>query len=137
VAVDSMIPLSALTVPWFVGEVRGYSKLYSDLHLKTWQGVAYEIWTMAWFLLFTDCIIYWVHRWLHHPLLYTRIHKPHHRWIVPTPYASHAFHPLDGYAQSIAYHMFVYLFPMHRVLYLVMFVFVNVWTVSIHGKIVL
>lgn len=54
---------------------------------------------------------------------------------VPTPYASHAFHPLDGYAQSVPYHLFVYLFPMQKWLYIAMFIFVNFWTVMIHdGK---
>lgn len=33
------------------------------------------------FLLFTDYCIYWVHRWLHIPFIYRRLHKPHHKWI--------------------------------------------------------
>ena len=37
--------------------------------------------------------------------------------------------------QSVPYHVFVYLFPMQKYLYLGMFLFVNVWTISIHdGK---
>ena len=51
---------------------------------------------------------------------------------VPTPFASHAFHPVDGYAQSIPYHLFIFLFPLHRKLYLALFVFVNFWTIMIH-----
>lgn len=27
----------------------------------------------------------------------------HHAWLVPTPFAALAFHPLDGYAQSLPY----------------------------------
>jgi hypothetical protein len=34
-------------------------------------------------------------------LLYGTIHKPHHLWKLPTPFASHAFHPCDGVAQSM------------------------------------
>lgn len=61
--------------------------------------------------------------------------QPHHKWIVPTPFASHAFHPLDGYVQSIPYHLFVYIIPMNKWLYIAMFIFVNCWTVMIHdGK---
>jgi lathosterol oxidase len=51
---------------------------------------------------------------------------------MPTPFASHAFHPLDGYAQSVPYHLFVYLIPMQKWLYIGMFIFVNFWTVMIH-----
>jgi sterol desaturase/sphingolipid hydroxylase (fatty acid hydroxylase superfamily) len=36
-------------------------------------------------------------------LLYAKIHKPHHLWKLPTPFASHAFHPCDGVAQSMPY----------------------------------
>ena len=37
------------------------------------------------------------------------------QWLVPTPFASHAFHWLDGFAQSSPYHIFVFLFPLHKV----------------------
>jgi lathosterol oxidase len=79
-----------------------------------------------------DALIYWIHRWLHHPLLYQPIHKPHHKWIVSTPFASHAFHPADGFLQSTPYHIFVFLFPLNKYLYVGLFIFVNIWTVSIH-----
>lgn len=77
-------------------------------------------------------LIYWIHRFLHSKLLYKPIHKLHHKWIVPTPFASHAFHPIDGFLQSSPYHLYVFLFPMHKLSYLAFFFFVNIWTVSIH-----
>ncbi|GBB90926.1 hypothetical protein RclHR1_01800011 [Rhizophagus clarus] len=120
---------SIVTIPWFLGEVRGYSALYDDINQ---YGIIYAIFSVFWFLFFTDMCIYWVHRWLHHPLIYKHLHKAHHRWIVPTPYSSHAFHPLDGYLQSVPYHLSVYLFPLHKYIYISLFVFVNLWTVMIH-----
>jgi Delta7-sterol 5-desaturase len=91
------LPYMALfTAPWFLAEVRGYSLLYMDV--KDY-GLWYLVFQFPLFLVFTDCLIYWIHRGLHHPLVYKTLHKPHHRWIVPTPFASHAFHPLDGYSQ--------------------------------------
>ena len=53
---------------------------------------------------------------------------------VPTPFASHAFHPLDGCAQGSPYHLFIFLFPMQRHLYLALFVLVNIWTIFIHDS---
>lgn len=84
------------------------------------------------FILFTDCFIYWIHRGLHHKTVYKHIHKAHHQWKVPTPFASHAFHPIDGFLQSVPYHIYVFLFPMHKYTYLLLYVAVNIWTVSIH-----
>ena len=84
------------------------------------------------FIVFTDSCIYWIHRLLHHRRVYARLHKEHHRWKVPTPFASHAFHPVDGFLQSVPYHVYPFIFPLHKITYLCLFVFVNVWTVSIH-----
>jgi Delta7-sterol 5-desaturase len=92
----SLPQMALFTAPWFTAEVRGYSKLYLDPNAYGWWYIAFQF---PLFLVFTDCLIYWIHRGLHHPLIYKTLHKPHHRWIVPTPFASHAFHPLDGYAQ--------------------------------------
>ncbi|KAG6914991.1 hypothetical protein DXG01_014025 [Tephrocybe rancida] len=110
-----------LTLPIFQAEVMGYSKLYDGVDTYG-------------FLLFTDYCIYWIHRWLHLPFLYKFIHKPHHKWLVPTPFASYAFHPLDGFLQSVPYHLFIFVLPLHRITYLAMFVIVNCWTIFIHDS---
>ncbi|KAJ7068418.1 fatty acid hydroxylase [Mycena amicta] len=123
--------ITLMTLPWFLGEVRGYSKLYDGLDS---YGYFYLFASAPFFLLFTDYCIYWVHRWLHIPFFYKILHKPHHKWIIPTPWASHAFHPIDGYLQSVPYHLFVFVFPLHRILYLGLFVFVNFWSIFIHDS---
>lgn len=124
-------PLMALpTAGIFLLEVRGYSRLYEGVSgMYGWLFCAASV---LFFLMFTDGLIYWIHRWLHHRLIYKHIHKGHHTWKIPTPYASHAFHPIDGFLQSVPYHLYPMIFPLHKVLYLVMFVFVNLWTISIH-----
>lgn len=123
--------MTLFTLPWFQGEVMGSSKLYDDVKEYGW---GYFVFSIVWFLMFTDVSIYWVHRWEHNPRWYKWLHKPHHKWIVPTPFASHAFHPLDGYLQSVPYHLFIFLFPLHRKLYLGLFVFVNFWAIFIHDS---
>ena len=127
----AFLPLDFLTVPWFVLEVRGHSKLYNSISDYGW---AYAVLSVPLFLVFTDFLIYWVHRIEHHPRLYKHVHKPHHKWLVPTPFASHAFHPLDGYAQSLPYHIFPFVFPLHRVVSIWLFVFVNLWSILIHDS---
>ncbi|TPX44960.1 hypothetical protein SeLEV6574_g04173 [Synchytrium endobioticum] len=119
--------ISFLTVPWWFAELRGYSKLYTDS-----VGYPFLVLSAFTFLAFTDMLIYFIHRAEHHPSVYFWLHKPHHLYKIPTPFASHAFHPLDGYLQSIPYHIYIFLFPLHSWLYLGLFVFVNVWTISIH-----
>lgn len=126
----SAIPfMSLLTAACFVFEVRGYSKLY-------WRVEDFPSWYL-WvqfplFVMFTDCGIYLIHRGLHHASVYKALHKPHHKWIVSTPFASHAFHPVDGFLQSLPYHIFPFIFPLQKVSYILLFLFVNIWTVMIH-----
>ena len=120
-----------LTVPWFLSELHGYSFLYYDINEQTggWKSFLFQIPAS---IMFTDAGIYFIHRWLHWPRVYKALHKAHHKWIVCTPYASHAFNPVDGYFQSLPYHWYPFLFPLHKVIYLFMFTFVNFWTVMIH-----
>ncbi|GAU88675.1 hypothetical protein RvY_01325 [Ramazzottius varieornatus] len=123
--------MSLLSTVMFLLEVRGHGKLFdhfSETSLGYWSVPVYS----ASFIVFTDSLIYWIHRALHSKYLYKRLHKTHHKWKIPTPFASHAFNPIDGFLQSSPYHIYVFLFPMHKWTYLGLFVFVNVWTVSIH-----
>ncbi|KAH7106270.1 fatty acid hydroxylase [Auriculariales sp. MPI-PUGE-AT-0066] len=130
-SLQSFPGMTVLTLPWFMGEVRGYSKLYNGVDEYGWAYLAFSV---VFYLLFTDYFIYWIHRLLHHPIVYKYIHKPHHKWLIPTPFASHAFHPVDGYLQSVPYHAFAFLFPCHRLTYLVLFVAVNFWSIFIHDS---
>ena len=79
--------IDVLTLPWFMGEVRGHSKLYEDVGKYGWTYLAASV---VMYLVFTDFLIYWIHRLEHHPRIYKYIHKPHHKWVgESTP-----FHPL-------------------------------------------
>ena len=126
------IPVMAVfTVPVFMLEIHGYSRLYDGAVFEV-KELGFIALSVVSFLMFTDCCIYWIHRFLHHKYLYRYLHKPHHWWKVPTPFASHAFHPVDGFLQSLPYHLYPFIFPLHKIIYLGLFVFVNFWTVSIH-----
>ena len=124
----SMPTMALLTAPFFLVEIRGYSKLYENIED---YGKFYLFFQFPLFLIFTDGLIYLIHRALHSPFLYRRLHKPHHKWIMPTPFASHAFHPVDGWSQSLPYHFFPFIFPLHKVAYIGLFSFINIWTVLI------
>ncbi|KAI9890961.1 MAG: c-5 sterol desaturase [Vezdaea aestivalis] len=127
---ESLPVMAIFTTPFFLAEVRGYGRLYDSFADAPF--VWYNPLQFPFFLLFTDFWIYWIHRGLHHPLIYKTFHKPHHKWIMPTPYASHAFHPVDGFSQSLPYHIFAFVFPLQKFAYVALFIFINVWTVLIH-----
>ncbi|CAG9973313.1 unnamed protein product [Clonostachys byssicola] len=126
----AMPGLSICTTMTFLLEVRGYAKLYDVT--EEGPGLWYDYTQIFFFIMFTDFCIYWAHRWLHAPLVYKYLHKRHHKWIMPSPYASYAFHPLDGFVQSAPYHLYPLLFPMHKFVFVGAFIFVNFWTIAIH-----
>lgn len=130
-AMGSIPVMVSFTVPFWLGELNGHSKLYLNVDESTggWTSIALQF---PFFIMFTDFGIYLIHRWLHWPQVYRLFHKPHHKWIVTTPFASHAFHPFDGFAQSLPYHLYPLLFPLNKISYLVLFTAVNFWTVLIH-----
>jgi sterol desaturase/sphingolipid hydroxylase (fatty acid hydroxylase superfamily) len=71
----------------------GYTEIYTD-----WN--AYGAWyipiSFLLLLVLHDTYFYWVHRLMHHPRLFNRLHRVHHQSFNPTPWASLSFHPLEA-----------------------------------------
>ncbi|KAL1837673.1 hypothetical protein VTJ49DRAFT_3523 [Mycothermus thermophilus] len=121
--------INIMTLPFFLAEVRGKSLLYTRVEDYGWT---WMVISTILFMIWNDFMIYWIHRLEHHPSVYKYVHKPHHKWIVPTPWAALAFHPVDGYLQSLPYHVFVFICPVQKYLYMVLFGLVQIWTILIH-----
>uniref|UniRef100_A0A0A9XHZ9 C-5 sterol desaturase n=1 Tax=Lygus hesperus TaxID=30085 RepID=A0A0A9XHZ9_LYGHE len=124
--------MAILMMPAAVFSHRGYSKIYHNISDYGWP---YFFVSIFMFFGFTDFMVYCFHRGLHHPTLYKHLHKLHHTYKYTTPFSSHAFNPCDGFGQGVPYYLFVYLFPLHNILFMTLFVFVNFWTISIHDQV--
>ncbi|XP_070346161.1 lathosterol oxidase isoform X3 [Equus asinus] len=68
-AVQSLPWISIPTILLFLLELRGYSKLYDDVG-EFPSGWFHLVVSVLSFLFFTDMLIYWIHRGLHHRLVY-------------------------------------------------------------------
>ena len=76
------------------------------------------IWFALWFVLipiWTSFHFYWVHRLLHWPPLYTRVHALHHRNVNVGPWSGLSMHPVEHliYFTNIAIHFVVPSHPAH------------------------
>lgn len=85
----------------------------------TFQG--HETWFFVSLLLvplWTSAHFYWVHRLLHWPPLYKRVHSLHHRSINIGPWSGLSMHPVESwlYVSALAIHFVV---PTHPVIFLV------------------
>jgi len=132
IAMRHLPGMAVVLAPAAFGVTRGWSKLYYNVDDYGW---IYLFCTVPLFLFFTDMLIYYIHRGLHIGPIYKHVHKTHHTYRYTTPFSSHAFHFLDGTAQGCPYFIYIYLFPTHYIMFVVLFIFVNCWTISIHDQV--
>ena len=76
---------------------RPYTQLFRDPLQYGW---GYFILSFPTMLLIHDAYFYWVHRIMHHPKLYKRIHHVHHLSTNPSPWTAYAFHPLEAILEA-------------------------------------
>jgi len=84
---------------------------------------AYPMW---WFwlsiplmLLLHDTFFYWLHRFMHTPLLFKRMHRVHHQSIYPTAFAAYSFHPYEALGEALIVTAIVYILPVHALAFLI------------------
>ena len=82
--------------------------------------------------------IYWMHRTLHtNKWMYKHIHMLHHAYNKPetlTPWASIAFHPLDGILQASPYVGALFVVPCHYLTHVFLLFFTAIWATYIHDS---
>lgn len=100
------------------------------LHTKVYRtfsehSLGYYIATTIFVILFHDTYFYWMHRLMHHPLFYERIHKVHHLSKDPTPWAAFAFHPLEAIIEIGFVPILIFTIPLHFTSLL----FLSIWQI--------
>eukprot|EP00586_Coscinodiscus_wailesii_P019547 CAMPEP_0172506190 /NCGR_PEP_ID=MMETSP1066-20121228/192546_1 /TAXON_ID=671091 /ORGANISM="Coscinodiscus wailesii, Strain CCMP2513" /LENGTH=386 /DNA_ID=CAMNT_0013283101 /DNA_START=92 /DNA_END=1252 /DNA_ORIENTATION=- len=112
----------------------GYTKCYYTLE-QIGGFLPYIFWQIVYFTL-VEIGIYWMHRTLHeNKFLYKHIHLKHHQYNKPetlTPWASIAFHPLDGILQASPYVFWLLFVPCHYLTHVALVFFTAIWATYIH-----
>ena len=101
-------------VAWFClgTPLREYTRVYTDFDH---YGIFYLIASVPLALFIHDTYFYWMHRLMHHPLLYRHIHLLHHRSVNPSPWAAYAFHPLEAVLEAGIVPVLLFTLPLHPV----------------------
>lgn len=92
------------------GPLREFHQLYGDVAEYGWTWFVLSIPVV---LVLHDTWFYWMHRLIHHRLLYRRAHLVHHKSINPTPRASFSFHPIEAVLEALGILFQVFLIPLH------------------------
>jgi lathosterol oxidase len=104
----------------------GYTRVYFDVDSLGWGYWCLSVGAMA---LVHDTYYYWAHRWMHHPRVFRHVHKLHHQFGDPTPYASYAFHPWEALVEVAWFLPLALVLPLHPgavALYIVILTVLNV-----------
>jgi lathosterol oxidase len=123
-----------LTMPFHALISSGHSRLY---WAPSEHGVAWLATSALIYIAFVDTVIYWSHRTLHTDFFYSRTHRYHHEWQVPTSWTSMAFHPFDSFVLGLPVHLFAFLVPLNGYLYLAMESTMSLWSVASHDRVAL
>jgi sterol desaturase/sphingolipid hydroxylase (fatty acid hydroxylase superfamily) len=94
----------------FTSLVRPYTQLYD--HVSDY-GVAWWFISLIGLIVVNDTYFYWMHRTVHWPALFRRIHRVHHQSTNPTPFAAFSFHPFEAFLEFIWIVPLFFIVPMH------------------------
>lgn len=102
----------------------------------------YELDGMGWPYLFLSAVglfviidysAYWVHRVLHFKFLYKRIHRFHHYFGAPTPWAAIALNPLELMALQAAAFLAMFIIPLHPAVFACVLIYILVFNIVDHS----
>lgn len=109
-SMQSTLVFTGITIMLLFTPVRQYTMIYSNIH-------DFPLWyiglSLVLSLVIHDTYFYWMHRLLHHKLLFKRTHLVHHKSINPSPWASYSFHFLEAVAEGGVLVVITSIMPMH------------------------
>jgi sterol desaturase/sphingolipid hydroxylase (fatty acid hydroxylase superfamily) len=127
VGAAAIFAIAAAFILWAYDQ--GITKLYTQLHPNSWfyLGLSYGL-----VLVLQDTYFYFIHRALHHPLLFKGLHSGHHQSGDPTPWTSFAFDLPEAIIQALFLIAVVFIIPLHFVTLIAVLLTMTGWTVLNH-----
>lgn len=108
--------------------LQAYTRFYKDIS-------DYPLWwipvSVVLALIIHDTYFYWMHRTVHHPGLFKKVHLVHHKSVNPSPLAAYSFNFLEAVLEALVAPIILWLLPMHP-LALMSFTFIS-FTVNVYG----
>lgn len=86
-------------------------------------------------IVYDEFFTYWIHRLLHYPGLYDKLHVVHHKSKAVTPFSGFAFHPIDAFLQAVPVFTSCYFIPLPIDLVLLHGIITSTWAISIHDNV--
>ena len=108
----------------------GKTKLYYEV---SDYGIAYFVISICAMIVMHDTYFYWTHRLIHHSKLFKYVHKVHHSFKSPTPWAAFAFHPLESIITIGIIPIILFVLPYHQLALIFFITFLTLYNIIIHS----
>ncbi|MDY6938647.1 MAG: sterol desaturase family protein [Cyanobacteriota bacterium] len=95
-------------------------------------GIGYLGLSFIGILILQDTCFYFIHRLLHHPLLFKHFHSDHHYSKMPTPWTSFALDLPEALLQGLFFLAVVFIFPIHLLVLASWLLVMTFWAVFNH-----
>ena len=109
-SMQSTVTITAVALLFLLTPIREHTLFYENLS-------EYPLWwlpvSVVLALVVHDTYFYWMHRTLHHPKLYRRMHLVHHKSVNPSPWASYSFHISEAVMEGMIAPVILFLIPLH------------------------
>lgn len=109
-SVQSLLLLAVMLGAIHVLTTLGWAKFYYEIGE---HGIGYFFLSIPVIAVIHDTYYYWAHRWMHSRRVFNLVHRVHHQFINPTPFASFAFHPLEGVIEIAIIGALFLVMPIH------------------------
>lgn len=125
----SMLIFSSMSYVCIVW-LRPYNRmLYSNFAEVGWR---WHLLSFVWLFFLHDLWFYCIHRLMHQPWLFRRVHLVHHLSTNPSPFTAYAFHPLEAVLEAGIIPLAAFLLPVHLYLFGLFMLFQIVYNVYGH-----
>ena len=108
----------------FVAWQQGYTLVYEDIGKYGWF---YFFFSIGIYMFIHETYYYWLHRWMHKPAIFKKVHKIHHDSIITSPWTAFSFHPLEGLIEALIIPFLIFILPIH---YYALLIHLSIMTVS-------
>ena len=90
--------------------LRPYNFIYMEIDQHSFT---YYLGSFVVLFFFHDAYFYFIHRLMHHPTLFKRVHLVHHKSTNPSPWTAYAFHPLEALLEGAVIPLMTFIIPVH------------------------
>lgn len=110
-SITTVCVYATIGIMTWLGKESGDLKIYHSLESFS---MGYAILSFFLLMLAHDTYFYWVHRMMHHPLLFPHMHRIHHQSRTPTPWAAYSFNLAEAVMMALFVPIYLFVFPTYE-----------------------